>query len=44
MSPGSDDALLAATTIVSCPATFTPAKGSSIFSHLKIQFSIGNAF
>lgn len=44
VSPGSDDALLAATTIVSCPATFTPAKGSSIFSHLKIQFSIGNAF
>ncbi len=44
VSAGSVDALTSATTIVSCPATFTPVKGSSVFSHLKIQFSIGNAF
>jgi hypothetical protein len=44
VSPGSTDALAANTTIVSCPASFTPSKGSSLFSHLKIQFSIGNAF
>ncbi len=44
VSPGSTDALALSTTVVSCPASFTPAKGTSLFSHLKIQFSIGNAF
>ncbi len=47
VSPGSDDPLRGAGTAPSansCPATFLPARASSVLSRLTFHFSLGNAF
>jgi outer membrane protein assembly factor BamA len=44
VSPGSTDPLGSTSSVVMCPATYTPPRARSFLSRLVFHFSLGNAF